>query len=198
MECAATPPDGADGMLREERAMGTPTEIGRAFYAAMNGKDVEGMAALCADDIVGYSPTFASLFPLEPAFAAANEDRPGHCLVGIDAFIRGYMGRVVELPNSHIELLDECEGPDLYMVETIWRGTGYPDHVLPSGRIAKATNAPIHQAALNKFKIRDGRIAQIYIYSDNLEYFLRAGWLQNPETLAWLTRQLPDEVVTVV
>jgi len=51
--------------------------------------------------------------------------------------------------------------------------------------------------SIGKFKIRDGRIAQHYIYSDNFDYFLRAGWLQNPTTLGFLTRQLPDKVVKV-
>jgi hypothetical protein len=160
---------------------------GRAFGDAFNRRDADTMVALCADDVIGFSPSFTFLHPRGLCFQGEWSDRPGPCREGHVGYVR-YLAAAAHLPESRKTFRDEALSADgtVYMVESTWRGLGYPEMTLPNGAVMPATDRECWQPGVNKLKFRDGKIVEIFGYTDNLDYFASIGWLGEPAAVEWL------------
>lgn len=125
------------------------------FFVAMNRYDVNGMAALLAEDVVAWEVAEA-----EP-------------LRGRNAFAKSYTELFTGYPDCRCEILEKHDAGDDVIYEVRWTGTntGVFKGVAPTGK-------PVELRIAYFFKFDGDRIARITEYYDLATLLVQQGQLE--------------------
>ena len=129
-------------------------ELAEQWVAAMNAHDVEGMAALLTEDVVGDE-------------VAEAEPRRGR-----DSIAEGYREVFAGYPDCTAEMLNRVIGEDQVVVEVRFKGTNKG-----AFRGTPATNKPIDVRIAYIIKARRGKIERVTEYYDLVTLLTQQGMM---------------------
>jgi len=114
-------------------------EVARAFYEAVESKDVNALDAVCSPDLRGHAGAGATLRDLKQSIG----------------------GFVVAFPDHRIEIRHLVAEGDLVSTWVMYSGT----HLAPFAGVP-ASGARVRFAAWDLIRVEDGRIVELTQYCD--------------------------------
>jgi len=136
--------------------MGNGRSVVEQYFKAVNAADLDGVRSLLTDDV---------------DFVAPGPVRGGPDMV------LAWMGPFLDaFPGIDHQIQALAESGDTVMTEITVRGTHQKPMVTPQGEVPP-TGKSVDIPALNAMRLRDGKIASLHIYFDQMGFMGQLGLL---------------------
>lgn len=94
---------------------------------------------------------------------------------GKEAFVQFLRFLKSPFPDAKVEIISQCVGPDFVVNECVFRATNSEPIMNPDGSSIPATGKSAVVTFCEIWRIRDGKLASLHFYSDNLGFYQQLG-----------------------